>query len=190
MTDTFATIDDYIGSFPAEVQIILHEVRRTIADAVPGAEEKISYHIPTITLGGRNVMHFGAWKNHIALYPTPTGSRAFEREIALQSGQKHSEVLAPKAHSVRPHRTNGGAPGRPGNRHCALTEPGQVLPASRKDVGCRPVVRPWRRTSPRPGQGQAPPGGRLLVSCLRQATTSISGVPGTLPPTRRPLSAF
>ena len=82
MTDTFATIDDYIGSFPAQVQIILHEVRRTILDAVPGAEETISYHIPTITLGGRNVVHFAAWKNHIVLYPTPTGSQAFEREIA------------------------------------------------------------------------------------------------------------
>ncbi|HEY3510670.1 DUF1801 domain-containing protein [Kribbella sp. NPDC051137] len=65
------TVDDYIASFPPEVQEVLEEVRRTIHAAVPGAEEKISYQIPTITLDGTALLHFSGWKSHIALYPIP-----------------------------------------------------------------------------------------------------------------------
>ncbi|MGW7685573.1 iron chaperone [Kribbella sp. NPDC054772] len=37
----------------------------------PGAGEKISYQIPTITLDGTALVHFSGWKSHIALYPIP-----------------------------------------------------------------------------------------------------------------------
>jgi hypothetical protein len=49
---TFATIDDYIGSFPEDVQDVLEQVRRRIRKVVPAGEETISYQIPTITLDG------------------------------------------------------------------------------------------------------------------------------------------
>src|SRR5215472_10962692 len=45
----FASVEDYIGSFPADVQVALEQVRRTILDAAPAARETISYHMPTIT---------------------------------------------------------------------------------------------------------------------------------------------
>lgn len=82
MTTKFASIDDYIASFPADVQVILAAVRRTIREAVPAADETISYQIPTFRLKGRYLVHFGAWKNHLALYPTPVGDQAFEQKIA------------------------------------------------------------------------------------------------------------
>ena len=44
----FGSVGEYIGSFPADVQAILEQVRRAILDAVPGAGETISYHMPTI----------------------------------------------------------------------------------------------------------------------------------------------
>jgi uncharacterized protein YdhG (YjbR/CyaY superfamily) len=47
----FGSVEEYIGSFPAGVQPVLEQVRRAILDAVPGAGETISYHIPTITFG-------------------------------------------------------------------------------------------------------------------------------------------
>jgi uncharacterized protein YdhG (YjbR/CyaY superfamily) len=82
VADQFATIDDYISSFPEDVQIILEEVRRTIRNAAPAADETISYQIPTITLNGKYLVYFAAWKHHIGLYPIPTADEAFEQELA------------------------------------------------------------------------------------------------------------
>ena len=82
MATSFATIDDYIASFSADVQPILQQVRKTIGDVVPGAEETISYGMPTVTLDGRHLVYFAGWKNHISIYPAPVGGDSFERRIA------------------------------------------------------------------------------------------------------------
>jgi uncharacterized protein YdhG (YjbR/CyaY superfamily) len=84
----FETIDQYIGSFPDDVQVILREVRRKIRSIVPAAGETISYQIPAITLGGRSLVHFAAWKHHISLYPVPAADESFMRELApYQAGK-------------------------------------------------------------------------------------------------------
>ena len=83
VTRPFTTIDAYINSCPADVQVMLEQVRRTIRAAVPAAGEAISYAMPTITLNGRDLVSFAAWKHHIALYPIPAADDdAFERELA------------------------------------------------------------------------------------------------------------
>ena len=84
-----ATIDEYIAGFPKEVQKILQQVRATIKKAAPAATEKISYAIPTFFLN-KNLVHFAAFKNHIGFYPTPTGSEAFKKELALYKSGKGS----------------------------------------------------------------------------------------------------
>ncbi|MFC6159273.1 iron chaperone [Kribbella jiaozuonensis] len=65
------TVDEYIASLPEEVREVLEQVRRTIHAAAPGAGEKISYQIPTITLDDKPLMYFSGWKAHIAVYPLP-----------------------------------------------------------------------------------------------------------------------
>ena len=82
MATTFATVDEYIGSFPDDVRIILEEIRRRIRAAVPEAAETISYQIPTFTLDGSAFVYFAGWKHHVAVYPIPSGDEAFERELA------------------------------------------------------------------------------------------------------------
>jgi uncharacterized protein YdhG (YjbR/CyaY superfamily) len=82
MAEQFATIDQYVGSFPEDVQIILQEIRRRIRNVVPAAGEAISYRIPAMTLGGRHLVYFAAWKDHISLYPIPAADEDFERELA------------------------------------------------------------------------------------------------------------
>ncbi|MGH2459938.1 MAG: iron chaperone [Chloroflexota bacterium] len=82
MARQFATIDEYIRSFPEDVRLILEEVRRTIRTVAPGADETISYQIPTITLNGKTLIYFAAWKHHISLYPIPTEDVPFEQELA------------------------------------------------------------------------------------------------------------
>jgi uncharacterized protein YdhG (YjbR/CyaY superfamily) len=85
----FNSIDEYIGSFPRNIQKILQEIRATIKAAAPDAEEKISYQMPTFFLNG-NLIHFAAFKNHIGLYPTPSGTEAFKDEISVYQGAKGS----------------------------------------------------------------------------------------------------
>jgi uncharacterized protein YdhG (YjbR/CyaY superfamily) len=85
----FATIDEYIADYPKSVQVILQKMRQTIAETAPGAEETISYGIPTFKLKG-NLVHFGAFKNHIGFYPTPRGLDAFKKELADYEGAKGS----------------------------------------------------------------------------------------------------
>lgn len=82
MTNRYATIDEYIASFPDDVRVVLAEVRRLAREAVPDGGEKISYQMPTITRAGRNVVHFAAWKNHLSIYPVPAGDEAFARDVA------------------------------------------------------------------------------------------------------------
>jgi uncharacterized protein YdhG (YjbR/CyaY superfamily) len=82
MAQHFTTVDEYIASQPTEVQPILREIRRRCHATVPRAGEMISYGIPTITLGGKYVVYFAAWKHHVSVYPVPRGDEAFEREIA------------------------------------------------------------------------------------------------------------
>ena len=67
----FATVDEYIASFPPEVQRTLEEVRAAIRAVVPGTEERISYGIPTFALNGRYVVYFSGWKRHVSVYPIP-----------------------------------------------------------------------------------------------------------------------
>ena len=82
-----ANIDEYIAGFPTNVQKILQRIRKTIQKAAPDAEEAISYAIPTFKLNG-NLIHFAAYKNHIGLYPAPSGVAEFKKELAqYQTGK-------------------------------------------------------------------------------------------------------
>ena len=82
-------IDEYIASFPEDIQKILEKLRVVIRKAAPKAEETINYEMPTFTLNG-NLVHFAAYKNHIGFYPTPSGIDAFKKELSLYKGAKGS----------------------------------------------------------------------------------------------------
>ena len=82
-----ATIDEYIAGFPENVQKILEQVRITIKNAAPQAEETISYAMPTFKLNG-NLVHFAAFANHVGFYATPTGNTAFTEDLyAYKTGK-------------------------------------------------------------------------------------------------------
>jgi uncharacterized protein YdhG (YjbR/CyaY superfamily) len=77
----FKTIDEYIATFPENVQIILEELRQAIRESAPEAEEVISYRIPAFKLNGILVW-FAAFKNHIGFYPTSSPMKAFKEELS------------------------------------------------------------------------------------------------------------
>lgn len=60
----------------------LAEVRAAILAALPGAEECISYNMPTYKRGGKAVIHFAGWKKHFSIYPaTPELVAKFQSEL-------------------------------------------------------------------------------------------------------------
>ena len=77
----FKTIDEYIATFPKNVQSILEELRQAIRESAPKAEEVISYQIPAFKLNG-NLVYFAAFKNHIGFYPTSSGVEKFKEELS------------------------------------------------------------------------------------------------------------
>jgi len=83
------TIDEYINSFPENVQDILIKMRKVIRESAPDAAEAISYQMPTFKLNG-NLVHFAAHKNHIGFYPTPSAIAAFKKELSMYSVSKGS----------------------------------------------------------------------------------------------------
>jgi uncharacterized protein YdhG (YjbR/CyaY superfamily) len=70
------TIDAYIQEQPEHVQTVLNQVRDAIKVALPDAEERISWRMPTYWQG-HNIIHFAAFKKHIGLYPGPEAIEEF-----------------------------------------------------------------------------------------------------------------
>jgi uncharacterized protein YdhG (YjbR/CyaY superfamily) len=90
MIKKFKTMDEYIKTFPNDIQSILEKMRQTIRKAAPEAVEAISYQMPTFKLNGKNLVHFAAWKNHIGFYPTPSGTETFKKELSPYKRTKGS----------------------------------------------------------------------------------------------------
>ncbi len=85
---SFKDIDQYIATFPKDIQSRLQKIRETIHDTAPNATEAISYQMPTFKLGGKNLVHFAGFKNHIGIYPFPSTIEALTKELALYKTSK------------------------------------------------------------------------------------------------------
>ena len=76
------TVDDYINSFPVEVQELLTQIRATIRENAPEAVESIAYKIPAYKTNGKPLVYFAGFKKHIGFYATPTGHIHFTKELS------------------------------------------------------------------------------------------------------------
>ncbi len=74
------TIDAYIEGQPEEVWSLLNQVRDTLRAALPFAEERISWSMPTYW-SKHNIIHFAAFKKHIGLYPGPEAIEYFAEKL-------------------------------------------------------------------------------------------------------------
>src|SRR5258708_38081005 len=77
----YKNIDEYIASFPDDVQEILKQFRSNIHSIARKATETISYGIPTFKLNGRNLVHFGGFKDHVSFFPTSSPIPVFKKEL-------------------------------------------------------------------------------------------------------------
>lgn len=81
MINGIRRFDKYIASQSPEAQVKLIELRTILRNALPDAEERISWAMPTFWKG-RNLIHFAAFKNHIGLYPGDHAIEAFKDELS------------------------------------------------------------------------------------------------------------
>lgn len=72
----YTTVDEYIDSFPPDVQALLKEMRTLVTQAAPKATEVISYNMPAIKQNGV-LVYYAAAKEHIGFYPTASPIIAF-----------------------------------------------------------------------------------------------------------------
>jgi uncharacterized protein YdhG (YjbR/CyaY superfamily) len=76
----FKTVDEYISTFPVSTQKILKDVRKTIHEAAPQAEDVISYNMPALKFKGV-LVYYAAYEKHIGFYPTNSGIEAFKDQL-------------------------------------------------------------------------------------------------------------
>lgn len=74
------TVDEYISAQDSEKQADLELMRQTLREALPEAEERMSWSMPTYWKG-HNIIHFAAAKQHIGLYPGPEAVAEFQPEL-------------------------------------------------------------------------------------------------------------
>lgn len=74
------TVDAYIDQQEAAAQPRLRELRALLRAALPEAEERISWSMPTYWKG-RNLIHFAASKKHLGLYPGGEVTAVFAEEL-------------------------------------------------------------------------------------------------------------
>ena len=74
------TIDAYIALQDEAVQPRLREIRAILRAAIPEAEERISWSMPTYWKG-RNIIHFAAFRKHLGLYPGGEATAVFAEAL-------------------------------------------------------------------------------------------------------------
>ncbi|WP_099469653.1 iron chaperone [Konateibacter massiliensis] len=89
------TIDEYIAEQPESIRQRLNLVRDTMRTALPDAEERISWRMPTYWKK-HNIIHFASFKNHIGIYP---GDKAMEHFADRLTEYKTSKGALQLPHS-------------------------------------------------------------------------------------------
>lgn len=90
MKTDFKTVEDYIKTFPKEIQITLEKLRKLILKNAPDAVENISYGMPAYKTHKKPLVYFAAFKNHIGFYATPTGHTEFAEQLSKYKQGKGS----------------------------------------------------------------------------------------------------
>lgn len=82
MNTNIKSVDEYIKTFPKDIQSLLNTVRTTIKKNASQATESISYGMPAYKTYGKPLVYFAAFKNHIGFYATPSGHAEFAKELS------------------------------------------------------------------------------------------------------------
>jgi uncharacterized protein YdhG (YjbR/CyaY superfamily) len=90
MNTNFKTVEEYIESFPPDIQALLKKLRKVIVNNAPDAVESISYGMPAYKTNGKPLVYFACFRKHIGFYATPAGHARFEDELSAYKQGKGS----------------------------------------------------------------------------------------------------
>jgi uncharacterized protein YdhG (YjbR/CyaY superfamily) len=78
---TFRNVNEYIATQPADIQTLLQQVRHSIKEVAPNAEEVISYQMPAFKQG-EVLVWYAAFKSHIGFYTKTSAMTWFKEKLA------------------------------------------------------------------------------------------------------------
>ena len=78
----YNNVDDYIQSFPVEVQQRMEKIRNLIKETAPDSIEVIAYSMPSYRMGKKPLVYFGAFTKHIGFYAISTVHARFKNKLS------------------------------------------------------------------------------------------------------------
>jgi uncharacterized protein YdhG (YjbR/CyaY superfamily) len=81
---TPASVEAYFAALPPDSRGVLEKLRKTIRAAAPTATEAISYQLPAFKYRGMGLVCYGAFKDHLSLFP-----------MSMQAIEDNQEALEP-----------------------------------------------------------------------------------------------
>ena len=74
-----SNVEEYIATFPNDIQQKLKEIRKILKSEIKGAEEGMAYGMPAYKIKGKAVAYFAGFKKHLGFYPFPSGIKEFKK---------------------------------------------------------------------------------------------------------------
>ena len=91
--------DEYVKNVDVSSRKVLDDIREFTLELVPEAELVISYGIPTFKFNGKNLIHFGAFKEHLSFFPGPFVIETFKERLSLYKISKGT-IQVPYSESI------------------------------------------------------------------------------------------
>jgi uncharacterized protein YdhG (YjbR/CyaY superfamily) len=91
-------VREYLAAVPADARRELQKVRAAIRAAAPGAVEGFSYRMPVFRLGGRTLVWYAAFTNHISLFPMGAAIRRAFADDLKGCGVSTGTIRFPLSH--------------------------------------------------------------------------------------------
>lgn len=77
----YSSVQEYFGDIPPRAKARMDQIRETLKNVAPLAQETISYNMPTLKYNGI-LLHYAAFANHIGFYALPEAHGVFKEELA------------------------------------------------------------------------------------------------------------
>lgn len=81
MSDISGEISTLIAQHPPAQAAVIQSLRELIQELVPGANERISYAMPTFEISGQILIHYQGFKDHNSLFPGAEVGKILSQEL-------------------------------------------------------------------------------------------------------------